>query len=121
MEAAEFKEAIHGAMREHGVTMMADYFEMVKTEGCIDDRRKALQMVLTTLGVEEEKRKDDRANLPTFVINFSHGGVSAAEIPTIEMASLDELPALEFCPTEAMRAYLSVNADLQGLREAPGC
>ena len=107
MQAAEFREAVHGAMRHHGISMLADYYERVASDGDLDDKRKAVQMMITTLGIEEEKKKDDRAGLPVFNITFNRGGVSVEQLPIITM---DDSPVLR--PTQAMLERSGINADL---------
>ena len=96
-------------MRQHGISMLRDYYERVTMDGDLDDRRKAVQMMLTTLGIEEEKKKDDRAALPVFNIIFNRGAgaVSLEQLPII---TLEDEPQL--APTAAMRSQIFINADV---------
>lgn len=89
--------------------LMRRYYDRMETDGELEDMRKGVEMAIRTLGLEVDTRKDDKASLPTFIINIGRGGITAQEVVTVE----PQTPTIDLTPSATMRARLSVNQDIE--------
>jgi hypothetical protein len=116
---AAFKELLHGSMREVGMVVFERYAEALLTTDDVEEMRKGLTFITTTLNAVEEKKQDPNANLPVFNFVFGNAGVQMTQV--IENAAdqahhPNQLHELEFKIPEHLPAYLidrvGVNQDL---------
>ena len=120
MQLAEFKKHLHGEMQTAVLALLPGYFEMVSFTQDPEVKRKALQLMIQTVGAEAEKKQDPYGNLPVVNITFSNGTMSSqTTMPAIEI----EATVLETLqPTPAMLKRSNVNADVDfGDEDDPEC
>lgn len=87
----QFKDALHEAMRTAGLDLVADYLMSLRADGSIDDKRKAVELVIRTLGAETDK-KQTGDNLPVFNIVFQNGGMQVSPVDVVDV-QVTETPA----------------------------
>lgn len=68
--SSEFKESVHALLREGGLQLIPDYILKVMTHGNLEDRRKAIELIIKTTGAEAEKKADPNSGLPVFNFVF---------------------------------------------------
>lgn len=117
--AEEFKKALHSEMRDMLWTLLPRYYEDLQMSEDVEERRKGIAMLLSTVGAGPDVKQDANANLPVFQFNFnSSGGMTATQLPPVEMADeTPQLPTLEidmsgFTPSTKMKAMAHINTDL---------
>jgi len=102
-----FKEAFLDSLEETAASLLVDYLDSLRTDGTVDDKRKAVELAIRALGLETEKKQDANAALPVFNITFHNGG--AMQMTAVGENSTQTV-LLE--PTPALLANVAVNADL---------
>lgn len=78
LSQADFRAALHDALRVRGLGLLEQYLDEVQAEGDIDDKRKAVELLIKTLNVAIEP---DQKSLPTVTINFVGGSMQIAAKP----------------------------------------
>jgi hypothetical protein len=114
MLPAEFKAAVHEVVQVKYLEDYKAYRDKVDEDGSIEDYRKLVQMSITMLGLDAEKKVDDKSSLPVFNITFNSGRMSMEPVITIEAEQDDTLEMFTWTPSAAMLASSNINQDLAG-------
>lgn len=87
---SEFKESVHALLRAGGLQLIPDYIERVMTSGNLEDRRKAIELVIKTTGAEAEKKVDPNSGLPVFNFVF-HAATGQMQVQAVTPV-VEEVP-----------------------------
>lgn len=120
LSAAQFKTQLHEALRLRGLSLLENYLDEVEVDGDIDDKRKAVELVIKTLNIAVEPTQNQ--TLPTIAINFVGGafqvthsaqpGQPSESIPLVEEVLPETLPLPD---EEASLAADSAEAEIPQL------
>lgn len=82
-----FREQVQPILQRMAVAQLVAYHEAMSMPGpsiSLEERRKALDMLLRYTGVEPEKKVDPNANLPVFNFSFNGGQMQATMVRAAE-------------------------------------
>lgn len=87
--------------------LLEEYLSEVRTDGDLEDKRKAIVMMIEQRGWKAPPPKDPNSNLPraNIVINLGDGGKPAA-------ITVDMEPAANLVPTAAMLEFSGINDEV---------
>lgn len=108
LSTADLKKLFKQQCEEALPVLLAEYLAEVRTDGELEDKRKALAQMIDVVGWKEPPPKDPNANLPraNIVINLGDGGAPAAI--TVDMES----PTPALVPTAAMLEFADINDEV---------
>lgn len=80
----EYKDTLQEFLRAGNLTLIPIWLNKLRSEGKVEDLRKAIEFMTASTGAAAEKKADPNASLPVFNFTFVNGGMQAASVPLVE-------------------------------------
>lgn len=107
----ELREVVRQKISAALPALVDEYFLNLRTDGDVEDYRKALALLFESTGMRESAQKDPYGNLPMFNFNLAAGRAGRLTIKSTSPSGQQTLD-IDLQPTPEMLQFVDVNEDL---------